>query len=48
MYIKKGDTVKVISGNAKGKIGTVTKVLVKSERVIVDGVKIVSHHKKTF
>ena len=44
MRIKKGDTVKVISGDNKGKIGKVLQVLVKEERVIVEGVNIVSRH----
>lgn len=44
MFIKKGDTVKVISGDSKGKVGTVLKVFAKENRVIVEGVKIVSRH----
>ena len=44
MNIKKGDTVKVISGDNKGKIGKVLQVLAKEERVIVEGVNIVSRH----
>lgn len=44
MFVKKGDTVKVISGDNKGKIGKVLKVLVKEERVVVEGVNIVSRH----
>lgn len=46
MNIKKGDTVKVISGDAKGKVAKVLEVLVKEDRVVVDGVKIVSRHTK--
>lgn len=44
MFVKKGDTVKVISGDNKGKIGKVLKVLIKEERVVVEGVNIVSRH----
>ncbi len=44
MVVKKGDTVKVISGNCKGKQGTVTKVYTKKNRVVVEGVNIVSRH----
>jgi len=44
MFIKKGDTVKVISGNSKGKIGKVLRVFPKENRVIVEGVNIVSRH----
>ena len=36
--IKRGDTVKVITGNDKGKTGKVIKVLVKEAKVVVEGV----------
>ena len=44
MYIKKGDTVVVISGSYKNKQGTVLKVLPKTGKVVVEGVNIVSRH----
>lgn len=44
--IKTGDTVKVIAGNAKGKTGTVLRVLLDKDRVVVEGVNIVSKHVK--
>ena len=46
MYIKKGDTVKVINGEYKGKTGKVLHVLRKDNRVVVEGVNIVSRHTK--
>lgn len=46
MHIKKGDTVQVICGNDKGKVGKVLKVLAKEDRVYVEGVNIVSRHTK--
>lgn len=46
MHIKKGDTVKVISGDDKNKIGTVIKVYPKTGNAIVEGVNIVKKHKK--
>ncbi|MDD2258608.1 MAG: 50S ribosomal protein L24 [Bacilli bacterium] len=46
MFIKKGDTVKVISGNSKGKTGKVLNILIKSDKVVVEGVNIVSRHTK--
>lgn len=46
LHIRKGDTVKVISGNDKGKTGTVRSVLVAKQRAIVEGVNIVSKHMK--
>lgn len=46
MYIKKGDTVKVISGEYKGKTGKVLGVHIKKGRVVVEGVNIISRHTK--
>lgn len=42
--IKKGDTVKVISGKDKGKIGKVLKVIPKEKKVIVEGVNIIKKY----
>jgi len=39
--IKKGDTVKVIAGDDRGKTGEVLKVLVKDAKVLVKGVNVV-------
>jgi large subunit ribosomal protein L24 len=44
MKIKKGDTVKVISGNYRGKTGKVLKVLPKRGRAIVEGINFVKRH----
>lgn len=44
--VKKGDTVEVITGKEKGKRGTVTKVLLKDEKVIVEGVNVVTRFLK--
>ncbi|MBF0809089.1 50S ribosomal protein L24 [Rothia nasimurium] len=44
--IKSGDLVQVISGADKGKQGKVLKVFPKTERVLVEGVKIVTKHNK--
>ena len=46
MNIIKNDTVKVISGNNNGKIGTVLKVFPKSRRIIVEKVQMVKRHTK--
>ena len=45
-HIKKGDIVKVIAGDDKGKQGRVLKVLPKKNKVIVEGVNVVFKHKK--
>lgn len=44
--VKKGDTVKVISGGNRGKEGTVLSVDRKLDRVVVEGVNIVTKHVK--
>ena len=44
MFIKKGDTVQVISGDSKGTTGKVLKVYVKEQKVLVEGVNKVSRH----
>ncbi len=47
-HVKKGDQVLVIAGNSKGESGRVLQVLVKKDRVIVEGVhKIKKHAQKT-
>ena len=40
MKLRKGDTVKVLSGNDKGKTGEVLEVIPKTEKIIVKGVNI--------
>jgi large subunit ribosomal protein L24 len=44
--IKKGDTVKVISGGQKGKSGRVIEVVRRTDRVLVEGVNIITKHIK--
>jgi large subunit ribosomal protein L24 len=46
LHIKKGDTVKVLAGEDKGKTGVVTKVFVEKKRAIVEGVNMVSKSQK--
>lgn len=44
--IKKGDKVKVIAGNDKGKEGKVLEVLARENRAVVEGVRLVTRHEK--
>jgi large subunit ribosomal protein L24 len=44
--IKKGDQVVVLSGKDKGRTGTVTKVLPKDGKVVVDGLNVAARHRK--
>jgi len=44
--IKKGDDVIVITGKDKGKRGTVSRVMLENDRVLVDGINMVKKHQK--
>ncbi len=46
LHVRKGDTVKVLSGNSKGKTGQVLEVIPSKYRAIVEGVNVVSKHIK--
>ena len=43
-HVKKGDQVKVISGNHKGGTGRVLRVIGKKDQVIVEGVRMIKKH----
>ena len=46
MRIRKNDMVLVISGNQKGKKGKALKVFPKTEKIIVEGVRLIKRHSK--
>lgn len=46
MHVKKGDKVVVVAGSDKGKSGKVLTSLPKQNRVIVQGVKMITKHQK--
>ena len=46
LSIKKGDTVKVIAGESKGKEGKVLEVDVVKQKAIVEGANLISKHTK--
>jgi large subunit ribosomal protein L24 len=46
MMIRKGDRVKVISGNHKGQSGTVLRVDREKNRVVIEGVNFRKRHRK--
>jgi large subunit ribosomal protein L24 len=46
LHIKTGDLVQVISGDDKGKTGLVMKIDQEKGRALVEGVNMVSRHKK--
>jgi large subunit ribosomal protein L24 len=46
MPVSRGDTVRVMRGDDKGKEGKITRVYPKTGRVVIDGVNIVKRHRK--
>jgi large subunit ribosomal protein L24 len=46
LKVKKGDIVKVIAGNDRGKRGEVMRVLPEKQRLIVKGVNIITRHQR--
>ncbi len=46
LHIRKGDTVKVIAGDDKGKTGKVLEVWLDKNRAIVEGINVVTKHEK--
>lgn len=46
LHIRRGDTVKVIAGDDKGKSGKVLEVILEKQRAIVEGVNITTKHTK--
>jgi large subunit ribosomal protein L24 len=46
LHVRRGDTVVVISGDDKGKTGTVLSVDIEKERAIVEGLNVVTKHNK--
>ena len=47
MKIKKGDTVVITTGKDRGKSGTVLRAFPKKHEVLVEGMNMVSRHKKS-
>ncbi len=46
MRIRKGDTVKVLSGNDKNKTGEVLEIIPKTNKIVVKGVNVRKKHVK--
>jgi large subunit ribosomal protein L24 len=46
MHVKKGDTVQVIAGRDKGKVGEILKAIPEASKVVVKGVNIKTKHVK--
>ena len=46
LHVTKGDTVRVVRGDDKGKEGKIIRVYTKTGRVVVEGVNIVKRHRR--
>lgn len=46
LHLKKGDQVRILTGNDKGKEGKVLEVLTGEQRAFVEGANIISKHTK--
>ncbi len=46
MHVKKGDTIQVISGRDKGKVGEVIKTMPETSQIVVEGVNVRTKHVK--
>ena len=46
MHVTKGDTVRVVRGDDKGKEGKIIRVFTKTGRVTIEGVNIVKKHRR--
>jgi large subunit ribosomal protein L24 len=46
IHVTKGDTVRVMRGDDKGKEGKIIRVHTKTGRVVVEGINIVKRHRK--
>ncbi len=45
-YLKRGDTVKVIAGAHKDRVGKVLQILHKKNRLVVEGINMVKRHQR--
>lgn len=46
VHVKKGDTVKILTGKDRGKIGEITKILKNSNQVVVQDINVKKKHVK--
>ena len=46
LHIRKGDQVKVIAGDDKGKTGKVMEVIREKNRAVIEGINMVTKHQK--
>ncbi|WP_114778253.1 50S ribosomal protein L24 [Botryobacter ruber] len=46
LHVKTGDTVKVIAGDERGKTGRIVSVDTQKQRVVIEGLNLVTKHNK--
>jgi large subunit ribosomal protein L24 len=46
LHIRKGDKVKILSGNDKGKEGNILEMIPEKRKAVVEGINIVTRHVK--
>jgi large subunit ribosomal protein L24 len=46
MKLKKGDKVMVIAGKDRGQTGTISRILTKENRVVIDGINLAKRHRR--
>jgi large subunit ribosomal protein L24 len=46
MHVKKGDTVKILSGDDKGKTGKIVKAFPAENKVVIDGMNMIKKHQR--
>lgn len=44
MHVKTGDTVVVVAGDDRGKVGTIQKVFTKTQQVLIEGINVSTRH----
>ena len=47
MHIKKGDTVKILSGDDKGKTGKVAQAFPAEGKIVIEGMNVIKRHQKS-
>lgn len=47
MHVKKGDTVKILSGDDKGKTAKVVMAFPKENKILVEGVNMMKKHERS-
>jgi large subunit ribosomal protein L24 len=46
MHVKKGDTVKILSGDDKGKTGKIVKAFPAENKVVIEGMNMIKKHQR--